>query len=69
MKDEVLGGMCKRSKGFEIKCNNVGVSLEKHTSLEGVELIRAKLNLIIVPQMHPMTQQHIVKSSTQILTY
>jgi hypothetical protein len=37
--------MCKRSKGFEIKCNNVGVSLEKHTSLKGVELIRAKLNL------------------------
>jgi len=32
-------------KGFEIKYNNVGVSLEKQTSLEGVELVRAKLNL------------------------
>jgi hypothetical protein len=34
--------MCKRSKGFEIKCDNVSVSLKKHTSLEGVKLIRVK---------------------------
>jgi hypothetical protein len=41
-------------------------SFSRSTSLSRTKVCQV---LLIVPQMHPMTQQHIVKSSTQILTY